>query len=430
MLGALIDCGADPVELNRQLALLPCRDEFELIVQKTVRFGITGTDVTVRLLQLPEGGEPNDRNHSIDSQPEPHGHRQPGHSHEDGGQAHIHGSFYSKAEAAAHTHSRIGYRAIAGLIEHSGLSDGAKQKAKAVFACIAAAEALVHGLTVEEVHFHEVGAVDSIVDICGAAIALELLGVEQIICSPVNLGGGHVRCDHGLLPVPAPATSLILEGVPVYGDDISCGELTTPTGAAIVKSLGLEFGILPAMKIQAVGYGLGKRNTGRMNALRAFLGETIDVPNCKNMEPIVLLQANIDDMTGEAISFAADQLREQGALEVYMTPVLMKKGRPAQVLSVVCYPKDEERFSNLVLRHTSTLGVRVGELKRRILDRREGVANTPYGRIRFKEAWGGGSVLRRKAEFEDVAAAAKAHKVTLEDVYNSVTSVLASKAVK
>lgn len=442
MLGALIDCGADKAELERQLALLPCRDEFELIVQKKTRFGITGTDVTVRLLHSmdhahspdsdhngdPLDGDPLDHLHALDPQQEAHGHHS-NHSHKEEVHAHPHLHTHTLQEKAAHhTHARTGYSAIAHLIEHSGISDGAKRKAKDMFACIAEAEARVHGTTVEEVHFHEVGAVDAIVDICGAAVALELLGVEQIICSPVNLGGGHVRCDHGLLPVPAPATALILEGVPVYGDDASCGELTTPTGAAIVKSLGATYGTMPAMTISSIGYGLGKRDTGRINALRVFLGETS--ASTKNEEQIVLLQANIDDMTGEALAFAAEQLRAAGALEVYFTPVLMKKGRPAQVLSVVCFPKDEVRFSDLILRHTSTLGVRVCAMKRRILSRSEGVAETSYGCIRFKEAADESGFLRRKAEFDDVAAAAKANDATLEAVYDSFRAVMNSDTGK
>ena len=383
-LGALIDCGADQKELIRQLSLLPCADEFALDVQKSARFGITGTDVSVRLTECEHEGH---------------------HHHHD------------------HAH-RVGYTAISELIGKSGLSDAVKQKALSIFSCIAKAEAQVHGTTVEEVHFHEVGAVDAMVDICGACIALEILGVESIICSPVNLGGGSVKCAHGILPVPAPATALILRDVPAYGDDPRCGELTTPTGAAIVKTLCASFGALPPMRMSAVGYGLGKRDTGAVNALRVLLGEADAQQPVKNEEPVVMLEANIDDMTGESLAFAADLLRDAGALDVTIAPVVMKKGRPAHVLSVLCKPADEANFAQLILLHTSTLGVRIAPLKRRVLNRGEGTVETPYGRIRYKQSYDATGILRRKAEYEDCAAAARAHSVPIDAVADSVRESL------
>ena len=298
-LGALIDCGADFDFFISTLNGLGISDEFHVEANRIKKRGICGIDLNVHL--------------------------QHSHSHHSGV-----------------SHSHAGYRnfsQIKSLILNSQICTNVKERALRIFGRVAEAEAYVHGVTVDEVHFHEVGAVDSIVDIVGISAALESLGINKIISSPLNLGGGTVTCDHGTLPVPAPATARILFGCPCYGSDPKHGELTTPTGAACAMEAE-RFGGLPLMIPEAVGYGFGKRDTGTLNALRVILGEERDVSvSCgkytdNKTGDIMLIEANIDDMTGESLAFAAKKLMDEDALDVWITPIIMKKGRPAHAYRV------------------------------------------------------------------------------------------------
>ena len=238
---------------------------------------------------------------------------------------------------------------------------------------------------------------------------MEEIGAESVIASPVHVGSGHVHCAHGILPVPAPATALILSGIPTYGGQVR-GELCTPTGAALLKHFVSRFGDRPVMAADAIGYGMGKKDFERANCVRAFLGESEDAG-----EQITRLECNLDDMTGEDIGFAMEQLFKAGARDVYTQPIGMKKNRPGVLLSVICLPDDADRLAAVMMKHTTTLGIRRQDLRRYVLDRSIETVDTPYGPVRVKVASGMG-VRRRKAEYDDLAALAEREQVSLEQI--------------
>ncbi len=298
---------------------------------------------------------------------------------------------------------------IAAVIDGLALSDRVKANAKAVFGLVAEAESAVHGKPVDQVHFHEVGTMDAVADVVGVCMLMERIGAEEVVASPVHVGSGHVHCAHGILPVPAPATALILRGVPTYGGQVR-GELCTPTGAALLKHFAARFGDRPVMAASAIGYGMGKKDFERANCVRAFLGEAET-----KREEITRLECNLDDMTGEALGFAAEVLFAAGARDVYTTPIGMKKSRPGVLLSVICLPEDADRLAALMMKHTTTLGIRRLDMSRYALARRVETEETPLGPVRFKTAQGLG-VTRRKAEYEDIAALAKARDQSLDEV--------------
>ncbi|GAB4412876.1 MAG: nickel pincer cofactor biosynthesis protein LarC [Anaerolineales bacterium] len=303
---------------------------------------------------------------------------------------------------------------IEALIQGAGdaLPVRARERALAVFRRLARAEAKVHGTTPDEVHFHEVGAVDSIVDIVGFAVALELAGVEEVYASPLPLGRGFVRTAHGTLPLPAPATLEILaeSGAPTVAVDVE-GETVTPTGAAILSELA-HFR-RPELRLSRVGYGFGKHEGFPWpNAVRAWLGET----RVGNHGRVVLLECNLDNVTGEALGYAMERLFAAGALDVWFTPIQMKKNRPAVVLSVIAAPNEADRLAEAVLRETPTLGLRWLEVERRTAERRTETVRTPWGEVRVKVKVLDGEVVLRRPEYEDCARIARQHGVPLEDV--------------
>ncbi|MCR4622865.1 MAG: nickel pincer cofactor biosynthesis protein LarC [Clostridiales bacterium] len=308
-----------------------------------------------------------------------------------------------------HKHHHTSAADIEALIDGLALSDRVKKDAKTVYALIAQAESRVHGCPVSEIHFHEVGSMDAVADVVSVCMLMELIAPGQVIASPVHVGSGYVRCAHGVLPVPAPATALLLEGVPTYGGRIQ-GELCTPTGAALLKRFVSRFGDQPVMRTSAVGYGLGKKDFEQANCVRAFLGESEE-----RLERITKLECNVDDMTGEDIGFAMEQLFQEGARDVYTQAVGMKKNRPGILLSVLCLPDDADRLAEVIMKHTSTLGVRRQDMSRYLLERHEKTVSTVYGDIRIKYAAGMG-VDRVKPEYDDVAAAARKHGVSLEEI--------------
>lgn len=349
--------------------------------------------------------------HTHDDHHEHHEHDLHEHEHEHG-HKHIHG----------HTHApHRNLQDITEIIDGSELSDRVKQLSKKIFSYVAEAEAKVHGKPIEKVHFHEVGAIDSIIDIVGTAICVDSLNPGRIVASPLPVGSGFVRCQHGLIPVPAPATLEIIQkgGIPVYANGIK-KELATPTGAAILAALAGEYGPQPEMEVHAVGYGAGLYDLEIPNTLRLILGETISVK--EKPEPqsgVILAETNIDDTTGEVLGYVMGRLLEAGALDVFFTPIYMKKCRPAVTLSFLCEASLVQALEQIVFEETSTIGIRRIPVQRTVMDRVYETADTPYGKIRVKKVTYGGTV-KRYGEFEDVKAAAERHGVPIQKVYDAL----------
>lgn len=305
---------------------------------------------------------------------------------------------------------------IGSLIEQSGLTDRQKRTAVKIFTRLAEAEAKVHGTCVEKVHFHEVGAVDSIADICGVAVGMDLLGMERLMASPVPVGGGWVCMEHGRVPVPAPATAELLRGIPLADSEVAC-ELTTPTGAAILATLVDQFGPLPAMRIEAIGYGAGSRDLEEQpNLLRLFVGTAVEPVLA---DAVWMLETNLDDTSGEWIGYCMARLLEAGALDVYTTAIQMKKNRPGVKLSVLCRSGDLEQMESILFQETTTLGVRRWPVSRHLLPRSAHTVQTPWGAIHGKVGWGPDGVARFSPEFEACQQVAIQHRVPLRVVYES-----------
>lgn len=294
------------------------------------------------------------------------------------------------------------------IIEGSKLSAGVSERALAIFTRLTEAEAQAHGTSIEKVHFHEVGAVDAIVDIVGACIALEKLGIEKVYCSPIPTGSGTVKCDHGIMPVPTPATAALLTGVPIARCE-EVGELTTPTGAAILTTIAEDFGPMPAMRITDIGIGAGNREgKTRANILRVLIGEAIDSSSAtEEADQIMVLEANLDDVSGEVIGYVSDRLFEAGALDVYVTPIYMKKNRPASMLTVLAPPDLSDSLAEILLVETTTFGIRSHLAARQKLARTIEQVETDFGPVRVKVGRRAGEVVTVSPEFEDCREAAK-----------------------
>lgn len=315
--------------------------------------------------------------------------------------------------AARHGHRHL--PDILDLIAAAELPAAAADRATRIFHRLAEAEARVHGIPVEKVHFHEVGAADAIVDIVGACVGLETLGLERITCSPLPPGSGSVRCEHGILPVPAPATLELLRGVPLATCDAT-GEMTTPTGAALMTTLAAEFGQLPPLRVDAIGYGAGTRDTPeRPNVLRLLVGE-LAADEHAEADSVVVLEANMDDATGQAVAYAVGRLLEAGALDAYSVPITMKKGRPGLLVTVLARPGDVPALEALLFAETTTLGIRRHLCQRHCLAREHVTVTTPFGPIRVKIGRRAGQVARAWPEYEDCAAAARAAGQSLRAV--------------
>lgn len=295
------------------------------------------------------------------------------------------------------------------IIHGLPVSDKVKGDVLAVYRLIAEAESQAHGCPVEEIHFHEVGAMDALTDITGVSLLMEKIAADKIYCSPVNVGGGMVRCAHGILPVPTPATAAILRDVPCYGSAIQ-GELCTPTGAALLKHFVSSFGPMPLMTTQKIGVGLGAKEFPAANILRTFLGESNMA-----MTAVEELSCNLDDCTGEEIGFAFELLLASGALDVFLTPIQMKKSRPGTLLTVISKPEDAEKLASLLLRHTTTLGVRRKACSRTCMHRFMETRETPFGPVQVKTAKNR-EFAKSKMEYEDVARIALARGMSLRDV--------------
>ena len=306
---------------------------------------------------------------------------------------------------------------IEAIVRGSALPERVQTSVLAVYERIAQAESRVHGEPVEEIHFHEVGALDAVADIAAVSLLMDRIGADEVVCSPVHVGSGQVRCAHGLLPVPAPAAAELLRGVPIYGGELR-GELCTPTGAALLRQFVTRFGDLPAMTLDRVGYGMGKKEFDRPNCVRAILGE---MPSAD--ETVCELRCNVDDMTGEAIGFAAERLLAAGALDVYTAPIGMKKSRPGTLLCVLCRARDLETILQTIFRHTTTLGVRRTDLQRYTLTRRIETVQTPLGAVRCKISTGYGTE-RRKFEYDDIARLARENGCSIQEVLAKIQQSL------
>ncbi len=397
-----LDCGmgaAGDMLTAALLELLPKPDRFvdklntlgipgvEFRKEKTVKCGITGTHMSVLVQGEEEGAE--DHHHGHEHTRE-HEHE---HTHE-----HEHGH---------HHHS--GMHEIEHIVADLKLPEKVEKDVLAVYGLIAEAESHAHGVPVSDIHFHEVGTMDAVADITAVCLLMNELAPDEVICSPVQVGSGHVKCAHGILPVPAPATAFVLQGVPTYGGGIK-GELCTPTGAALLKHFVTRFGDMPVMKTQAIGYGMGKKDFETANCVRAMLGESED-----KTDTVLELSCNVDDMTAEEIGFAMDRLFEGGANEVFTIPIGMKKSRPGTLIRVMCKEQDREKMLHLIFKHTSTIGVRETPTHRYILNRRIETVETPYGKVRRKISSGYG-VSRAKYEYDDLAKIASEQALGIEEV--------------
>lgn len=379
--------------------------------QPAVKCGITGTQVSVTV-----GGE-EEESHDVPLHSHVHETTQdeahPGHAHD-----HVHGHDHEHTHDHEHSHGHehghghhhhAGMGDIRHILSHLDIPLPVRQDAEAVYQLIAQAESHAHGRPVEEIHFHEVGTLDAVTDVVAVCWLLHDLAPEQIVASPVHVGCGQVRCAHGILPVPAPATAYILQGVPTYGGSVQ-GELCTPTGAALLKHFVQRFGPSPVMRVEKTGYGMGKKDFEAANCVRAMLGQTQE-----ESTTIAQLACNLDDMTPEALGFAQERLWEAGALDVTTAPIGMKKNRPGVQLTCLCRLEDREKLVSVLFAHTTTLGVRESLCTRYTLARSQRTVETEHGPVRVKEARGWG-VTREKPEYEDVAKIAREQGLTLDQV--------------
>lgn len=361
----------------------------EYILEPSEKCGITGSHMKVLVHGHEEDESMHDHHH--DHEHEHHHHEEHHHHHE-----------HSTMEGIRHI-----------VCDHLNVSDSVKKAVMDVYAIIAEAESKVHGKPVTDIHFHEVGSMDAVADVTAVCLLMETLGVEKVYASPVHVGSGTVKCAHGVLPVPAPATANILKGVPVYGGEIK-GELCTPTGAALLKYFVSEFRDMPLFIIDSIGYGMGKKDFERANCVRAILGETED-----KKDDVLELSFNLDDMSAEKIGFAMERLFESGALDVYTVACGMKKQRPGTLMRVLCREKDQNTILHQIFLHTTTNGVRQAKLDRFIMDREIETIDTPWGPVRNKKAKGYG-VERSKLEYEDLARIARETGMSIGEIENRI----------
>lgn len=364
-------------------------------MEKSVKCGIVGTHMRV----LVDGVE------EVSEDVHDHGHH---HDHE-----HHHDHDHS------HPHHHTSMHDIEHIVnDHLKVSAGVKKDIIAVYNIIAEAESLAHGCPVTEIHFHEVGNKDAIADISAVCYLIDRLFVENIIVSPIHVGSGQVKCAHGILPVPAPAVSYILQDIPIYGGSIR-GELCTPTGAALLKHFAVSFGSMPMMKVRKIGYGMGKKDFDAANCVRIMLGDI----SKSSTDYILHLSCNVDDMTGEELGFCMDRLFEAGAKDVYTESIYMKKNRPGTMINVICAESEKDAVIKALFKHSTTIGIREEKMNRYILNRRVEIVETPYGPVRCKVSSGYG-VERRKYEYDDMTKIAKERDMSIQDVTRIVKDSL------
>ncbi|MEO6912077.1 MAG: nickel pincer cofactor biosynthesis protein LarC [Edaphobacter sp.] len=406
-LGALLDAGVNPQVFHDAIAALNLGAS--LRIEKADRSGISSTKVFVldgTDLAEEKGAAPSPASHTHDHDHNEHSHTHEHHPHE---------------EKVEHHHHGRSFNTIRNIIESSNLQNIVKQAAIKTFELLGASEARIHNVDIEKIHFHEVGAIDAIVDIVAASAGIHALAIDQWFCSPLNIGGGSVDCAHGRFPVPAPATADLLRGLPTYSADPQM-ELVTPTGAALIRALSPTFGKQPPMRVQNIGYGAGTRDPkGFPNVLRLSIGESEEATRT-NSDTITILETALDDLNPQIIAHVAEQALQQGALDVMLTPVIMKKGRPGTLLTILCHPGKVSVFEQLILRETSTLGLRIHQEQRSCLNRSHQTVPTPYGDIRVKVGSLANEELNATPEFEDCRAAAAAHNVPVKQVIQTATA--------
>ncbi len=417
-LGALVDAGVPPRLLEAAVAEL--RLGARLKISRVMRNGISATKVDVYVGD--EKDMPREeywaKAGAADALSPRHSHDEHGHGHPHDHHQHAHSA---ESEASGTAHASHGHARslsdIRTLIGKAGISERAKSVAIEIFEALGVAEAKIHNIPVDQVHFHEVGAVDAMVDIVCAAVGVEALGVDEIVCSPLNVGGGTVKCAHGTLPVPAPATVELLKEAPVYSSGV-LAELVTPTGAAIVKVLARRFASFPEMTIEKAGYGAGSREIpGLPNVLRLTVGEaaTAAIANVTG-DTVTVLEANLDDLNPQVFGYVFDRLLDEGALDAFAAPIQMKKNRPGTLLSVLCNPERAAKLTEIIFQETTTLGVRRHEEARQCLARRWENVRTPWGEVRIKIASMNGSITNYAPEYEDCRKIAAEHRVPLKTV--------------
>ncbi len=372
-LAAMIGLGVETAYLQEKLSLLGLDHEFEFKTAEDKKNGIFGTRVDIILKDMKHSGHDGHRN----------------------------------------------LNQIEAIINNSRLNEKTKQTSLQIFRKLAEAEAVIHRKQPYEVHFHEVGATDSIVDIVGAAICYDVMDIDNVWSSPVELGMGFVECTHGIMPVPAPATAEILKGIPTTRGGAD-SEATTPTGASILAVLVDRFTASPELIVEKTAYGIGHRNTKIPNVLRVQLARTHTASSRWNMESATLLQCNIDDMTPEMLGVVMNLLLEKGAQDVHFTPILMKKNRPATSVSVLCTARDKDKFKQLLFKHTTTLGIKSFPLEKTTLDIKFDRLKIPLGTVTMKHAMMDGEIIRSKPEFEDCRKLAADHDISLKDVYDQI----------
>ena len=403
ILGALIDAGLPLDELRAALGSLALNG-VRLQAERVDRSGIAATNFSVVTTE-----------HTHDA----HAHT---HDHDHGRHHHNHqspdGEPSTNDADGYHQHHHRGLTEICSMVDGSALSSTAQARAKHLFSRLAKTEAEIHQQPVEEIHLHEVGAVDSIIDIAGAVFGMEWVGADQVVASALNVGSGTVKCAHGVMPVPAPATAQLIEGVPVYSTGTQA-ELLTPTGALVVTDYADRYGPMPAMRVQQIGYGAGDRDLpGTPNVLRVVIG---DDGGTSSLQRVVVLESEIDDMNPQIFGVLMDRLYAAGALDVFYAPIQMKKNRPGTLVSVVALPEHREALSEVLFRETTTLGVRFREMDRERLEREELTVDTPLGPIRFKVARRLGVVVNAAPEFDDCVRVAEEKGLSVKDVQSVAT---------
>ena len=369
--------------------------------EKSVKCGIEGTHAHVVVHGVEEDEHMHEHAHHHEHE---HEHAEHDHHHEHTHEDHVHSDEHEHHHEHEHEHDHHHHHThmsdIENIINGLNVSDKVKADALAVYGLIAEAESKAHGKPITDIHFHEVGTMDAVADIVGVCVLLEQIAPDRIIVSPLATGYGQVRCAHGILPVPAPATASIIEGIPTYSGDVE-GELLTPTGAALLRHFAGSFGSRPVMTIEKTGYGMGRKDFAKANMLRTFIGSEED-----EGDKVIELKFNVDDMTGEETGYATGVLMENGALDVFTTPVFMKKNRPGLLFTVLVKPEDKEKFARLIFENTTTIGIRYNAMDRFRLARREEKVMTKYGEVRVKVSEGFG-VTKVKPEYDDVSEAAE-----------------------
>jgi pyridinium-3,5-bisthiocarboxylic acid mononucleotide nickel chelatase len=432
LLGALVDAGVPLSLLEETVRALNVAAE--ITASRVDRNGISATKVDVivdgvkdmpreeflagRHAEHTDAGGSHSHEHThADGTTHSHSHdREHSHNHEEHAHEHTHADGSKHSHKHGHSHEHRGLKEIREIIQQAEIPAAAKKRALRAFELLGKAEAKIHNKDVENIHFHEVGSVDAIVDIVCGAVATEHLKVDQWVCSPLNVGGGTVECAHGTLPVPAPATLELLKDAPIYSGPIQ-KELVTPTGAAMVRALATKFGSMPKMKISGAGYGAGARNfSGAANVLRVTVGESMEQELSTPQDNIMVIEANLDDMSPQVFGYVIDRLLDAGALDAFGTPVQMKKSRPGTVLTVLTRTEDAQRIAKIIFEETTTIGLRMRQEMRHTLARDYETVQTTWGGVRIKVARLNGQVTNFAPEYEDCREIAADNGVPLKTV--------------